>query len=63
VVVRAIIGPEGTVLDASVHSSSDVNALDDAAVEAVTKWRFRPAKRGGSPVAAEVLIPLRFDCQ
>jgi TonB family protein len=33
-----------------------------AATEALKKWRFAPARRGGQPVATEITVPLLF-CQ
>ncbi|MEK0450000.1 MAG: hypothetical protein RL088_2268 [Verrucomicrobiota bacterium] len=34
--------------------------LDDAAMAAVRKWRFNPAKMNGQPVAARLQVPVRF---
>jgi TonB family protein len=34
--------------------------LDASAVDAMTKWRFSPATRGGSPVAAGVVVEQQF---
>jgi protein TonB len=35
--------------------------LDDAAAETVrTRWRFVPARRGGTPVESTVSVPIRF---
>lgn len=34
--------------------------VDQAAVEAVQKWRFEPAKKDGTPVAARVTVEIRF---
>jgi len=47
----------GTV---NVLSSSGHAILDQAAVEAVQRWRFRPAKRWSQPVAFWVEIPMTF---
>lgn len=63
VVVKAFVSEDGIVVDAILHSSSGVDALDGAALEAALQWRFRPAKRAGEPIATQVLIPLRFDCR
>ena len=35
--------------------------LDRAAMEAVRRWKFKPAVRGGQAVAAEVIVPLEFN--
>jgi protein TonB len=54
----ALIGRDGTVRDACVMHSRP--GLDDAALEAVWQWRFKPARANGAPVAVWVRIPVRF---
>jgi protein TonB len=44
----------------SVDTSSGSTALDEAALDAVRKWRFVPAKRGAQPVEAWHLVPIVF---
>ena len=34
--------------------------LDEAAADAVRRWRFDPARRGDEPVAMWVLLPVEF---
>ncbi len=53
------IGVDGTVKDAVVEVSGGPG-FDAAAIEAVKRWRFRPAMRNGVPFAARVRIPFRF---
>ena len=61
VVVRVIVGPDGRVSEAHVARSSGFPRLDAAAVaRALAKWRFLPAQRDGTPVAAEREITVRF---
>ncbi|MBY4869556.1 MULTISPECIES: energy transducer TonB [Burkholderia] len=48
--------PDRVVLAAS----SGHDALDDAAVAAVTDWRFVPAKRGAKPIDGWVRVPVVF---
>jgi protein TonB len=43
-----------------LHTSSGSSLLDDAAIAAVNKWRFVPARQGGNPVAAWVQVPVAF---
>lgn len=43
-----------------VQRSSGHQRLDGAAMQAVRGWRFVPAQRGGSAVAAEVRVPINF---
>lgn len=50
----------GTAGNVSVASSSGHSLLDTAAMEAVRRWKFVPAKRGSEIVEAKVLVPVEF---
>lgn len=41
-------------------SSSGHDSLDDAALEAVTNWRFAPARRGDQAIDGWVQVPIEF---
>ena len=43
VTLRAVIAPDGTVARATVSKSSGDARLDNAAVQAVLKWKMKPA--------------------
>ncbi len=58
VVVRALVRSDGTVGQAKIAQS--VPGLDQAALQAVRRWRFEPAMRKGYPTALRVYIPVRF---
>jgi TonB family protein len=59
--VEAIVMPDGTVGQVQVvRSLDDRFGLDDKAIEAVKRWRFRPGTRQGKPVAVLVNIELTF---
>ena len=60
VIVQVQIDAEGRVISCKVQESSGHVAFDAAAVEAVNRWRFEPARRFGIPVATAVLCPIRF---
>jgi protein TonB len=60
VIVRAAIDPKGTPEEVVVWTSSGFPLLDKAAVDAVRRWRFVPARRGGAAVAAWVQVPVNF---
>lgn len=60
VLLRALIGPDGETLEIRIHRSSGAVLLDQAAVEAVRRWAFRPALVGGRTVPAWVEVPVRF---
>ncbi len=61
--VRVEIGPDGVPAQVSVEGSSGSRHLDRAAVDAVRRWRFRPAMSNGQPVSGSVIVPIRFDAQ
>ncbi|HJR61720.1 MAG TPA: TonB family protein [Vicinamibacterales bacterium] len=59
--VTAIVMPDGTVGQVQiVRSLDDRFGLDQKAVEAVKRWRFRPGTRLGKPVPVIVNIELTF---
>lgn len=60
VLVRARVGTDGRPRDVGVARSSGHPALDRAAVRAVERWRFEPARRDGQPVDDEVQVPVEF---
>lgn len=51
---------DGSVAEVVVARSAGHPELDEAALEAVKRWRFEPARRGAEPVAIWALIPIRF---
>ena len=60
VMVRAEIGPDGVPGSVSVARSSGSRLLDRAAVDAVVRWRFRPAQLNGQPTVGTVMVPIEF---
>jgi len=60
VLVRAEVAAGGECLRAELKKSSGAEVLDQAALEAVKKWRFVPAKRGNQAVIAWVEVPITF---
>lgn len=60
VLVRAEVAAGGECLRAELKKSSGAEVLDQAALEAVKKWRFVPAKRGNQAVVAWVEVPITF---
>ena len=51
---------EGFAKDVRVKETSGYVRLDKAALEAVKRWRFSPARRFGQPVDAEYELPIHF---
>jgi protein TonB len=58
--LRVHIAKDGTIDDVEVQRPAGHVALDQAAVDAVRKWRFEPARAGSEPVAMWVVVPVEF---
>ena len=59
VMVSCTIDEKGDVRDAAIEKSTNVS-FNPSALAAVKKWKFKPAKVDGAPVAKKVTIPLKF---
>ena len=55
--------PNGHAGRIKIEKSSGYKILDEAAIEAVKKWRFTPAKRGRGPVTAWARVPIDFSLE
>lgn len=60
VIVRVLVGIDGTAQSARVAKSSTHGLLDAAAVNALRNWRFEPARQAGIPIVATVDVPIAF---
>lgn len=58
--VKVLVSREGRVLDAMVAKSSEMAALDEAAVQAAYRNRFTPGIQNGRPVAVWVTYRVQF---
>ena len=58
--LKVLVGENGRVQEATIGKSSGDASLDEAALEAVRKWRFEAARRDGAPVRAWALVPIEF---
>lgn len=61
VVLRVHVEPNGLPSQVEIKTASGSPRLDQAALDAVRRWRFVPAKRGEEAVAAWVLVPVVFN--
>ncbi|MES2697976.1 MAG: energy transducer TonB [Verrucomicrobiota bacterium] len=59
VMIKCEIDAQGNVTSAEVEKSSNA-AFEKPAVAAVKKWKFKPAKQDGTPIAIKVSIPIKF---
>lgn len=62
VAVVVIIDEKGSVVDATVTKSSDP-AFENPSVDAIKRWKFKPAEKDGQAVKAKVTIPVRFNAE
>ncbi len=61
VLLKVLVTPTGQPSTIQLAKSSGRHVLDDAAIAAVKKWRFAPAKRGDTPVEGWVSFPIEFN--
>ena len=59
VMLILIVGKDGLPYDIHVGQSLGMG-LDQKAIEAVSRWRFRPATRNGQPVATRIGVQVDF---
>ena len=60
VIVRVLIGVDGTAQKAEIKQSSGFDRLDQAALATTQRWRYAPGKRGGVAEAMWFNVPINF---
>ena len=60
VVVQAYISEKGVVLETFILSGMPSTGLDEAAVKAIRRTRFKPALQRDKPVAVWIAFPINF---
>jgi TonB family protein len=63
VMVAVNVGLNGAAQAVEVKTSSGVAELDQAAVAAVSEWKFSPATQGTAALASWFEFPVRFEVQ
>jgi protein TonB len=58
--LNVLVADDGRVANVIVKQSAGHPDLDQAAAEAVRRWRFEPARRGTEKVAMWVQLPVEF---
>ncbi|MHB1292234.1 MAG: energy transducer TonB [Sulfuricella sp.] len=61
VLLRVFVEPNGRPSQIQINAGSGSPRLDQAAQEAVWRWKFIPARRGNETVGAWVLVPIVFN--
>ncbi len=60
VILRVHVEPSGRPSQIELKTGSGSHRLDQAAQDAVWRWKFIPARRGDEAIAAWVLVPIVF---
>ncbi len=60
VLLRVDVNAKGVPEKVVVAQTSGASLLDEAAIKAVQGWTFVPARRGETPIAHPVEVPIRF---
>ena len=60
ILLRVLVNRDGRPETVQLQQSSGYPGLDQAALDAVQRWRFVPAQRGDTPVSAWVAVPVVF---
>lgn len=60
VLLNVVIQTNGVPESVSLNRSSGHPMLDRAAIDAVRRWSFEPARAASVPVASRVVVPVRF---
>jgi len=60
VILAVEVDREGFPNGIQIIQSSSFQLLDEAAVQAVSRWRFSPARLGNRAVASRIEVPIRF---
>ena len=59
--LNILVNPDGSVARLELARSSGHPRLDRSAMDTVqSSWKFEPARQGGMPVAAWVIVPIQF---
>ncbi|HET9447111.1 MAG TPA: energy transducer TonB, partial [Steroidobacteraceae bacterium] len=58
--VEFTVAPTGATQDLVVRGSQPQRTFDQAAIDAVKRWRFEPVMRNGAPVPQRAAVRIRF---
>lgn len=58
-----LVSKEGVVTELKLKKTSGFARLDQAALQAVKKWKFQPARKQGQPIDYWYELPLKFSLQ
>lgn len=62
VAVSIVVDEKGAVASCTVAKSTHAD-FEAPALEAIKKWKFKPAQKDGVPVKMKLTVPLRFNLE
>ncbi|MES2499126.1 MAG: energy transducer TonB [Pseudomonadota bacterium] len=60
VLMKVLVSADGAAQEVTIEKSSGSDRLDTAAMQAVKRWRFIPAKKNNEALSAYVIVPVKF---
>jgi periplasmic protein TonB len=60
VLMKVLVSADGSAENVQIEKSSGSERLDNAAINAVKRWRFIPAKKNNEALSAYVIVPVKF---
>lgn len=63
VLLRVLVSDVGGAVEVNLEETSGSHRLDHAAITAVKKWRFIPARKNNQALSAYVLVPIKFSLE
>ena len=61
VLLKVLVGLNGTPEEVTVEKTSGYRVLDQAAIAAVKSWVFNAGAKNGSPSRGYALVPIEFN--
>jgi protein TonB len=58
--VQFVVTPNGSVSDVIITGAEPVGLFEQAAVDAVKKWRYKPVERDGHAVDQRARLRMKF---
>ncbi|HEU5077881.1 MAG TPA: energy transducer TonB [Opitutaceae bacterium] len=62
VTVKIVVDESGNVAECSVSKSTRAE-FEQPALEAIKRWKFKPASKDGTPVRSNILVPVQFSSE
>ena len=60
VLMKVLVSADGAAEEVQIEKSSGSERLDNAAIQAVKRWRFIPANKNNQALSAYVMVPMKF---